>query len=358
MITARTTTDAPAGTPATAVTRAAVDAGAGDARLPVVLLTGFLGSGKTTLLNRLLRDPALSDSVVVVNEFGEVPLDHLLIRHVDEHIRLLDTGCLCCAVRGDLVDTLADLAARRERGEIAFGRIFVETSGLVDPTPIFHSLAVDPTLVGTWRLQAVVTTLDAVNGAATLHRHEEARRQVALADALVVTKGDLADVEPGLAAARAINPAARAVRGDDPRLGELLASARVLATDDPEHPAAGGGHRHQDGHHHDASARHTGTIVSRSIVLDDPVPLDALAEWVDLLAALRGDRLLRLKGIVRTRDDPERPRLVQAVQHVVHPIEVLDGWPGTDRRTRLVVIGDGLDLDTVERTFRRYAVPA
>ena len=336
-----------------------------DRRLPVILLTGFLGSGKTTLLNRLLRDRSLGDSVVVVNEFGDIPLDHLLIRHVDEKIRLLDTGCVCCVVRGDLIDTLADLAARRRRGELDFARAFIETSGLVDPTPIFHSMAVDPALVGDWRLSAIVTTVDAVNGPASLDQHEQARRQVALADLLLLTKRELGEasaVDRLAARLTSLNRYAKRLAADDPALTALLLSDRLRQVEASAAPPETGGHAHPDhgsphDHERDPGHEHRETIQARSIVFEEPVPQAAILEWIDLLAAMRGEQLLRLKGVVQVVEDPGRPRLVQAVQHVVHPVETLERWPSEDRRSRLVLIGEDLDFDTVERTLRRYAAP-
>ena len=321
-----------------------------DGRCPVILLTGFLGSGKTTLLNRLLRDPALSDSLVIVNEFGDIPLDHLLITHVDENIRLLDTGCVCCTVRGDLIDTLIDLRDRRARGELRYSRVFIETSGLVDPAPIFHSFAVDPALTDDWSLHAVVTTVDAVNGAATLARHDQAQRQVGLADLILITKGDIATSEQSNAAniaADRLNPYAKRMAVDSEELAPLLTSPDLRQSFAV--PPAVEQVRH---HGHDHS--HPATIRSRSLFLDSPVPQSVVLEWIDLLAALRGENLLRLKALIQTVESPDSPMLVQVVQHVVHPVQQLDAWPDEERRSRIVIIGDGLDLDMIESSFRRH----
>ncbi|HKY82433.1 MAG TPA: GTP-binding protein [Sphingobium sp.] len=323
-----------------------------DDRCPVILLTGFLGSGKTTLLNRLLRDPALSDSLVIVNEFGDIPLDHLLITHVDENIRLLDTGCVCCTVRGDLIDTLVDLRDRRVRGEIRYSRVFIETSGLVDPAPIFHSFAVDPTLTADWELCAVVTTVDAVNGVATLARHEQAQRQVGLADLVIITKGDIATTEQSGAIETRVdqlNHYAKRILVEQDGLAALLTSPDLRQSFAVPSVAE---HGHHHGHGHDHS--HPSTICSRSLFLDAPVPQAVVLEWIDLLAALRGENLLRLKALIQTVETPDRPMLVQVVQHVVHPVQQLDAWPDEERRSRIVIIGDDLDLDMIENSFRRH----
>ncbi|RXT54217.1 CobW family GTP-binding protein [Bradyrhizobium betae] len=318
-------------------------------RAPVTLLTGFLGSGKTTLLNRLVRQPSFADCVVIVNEFGEIGLDNLLIEHVEESMRILNNGCICCTVRGDLVDTLVDLAQRRAQGMLSFSRAVIETTGLADPAPILHSLTVDPSLTPDWVLESVVTTVDAVNGNATLSAHSQAARQVGVADLLVVTKTDLTD---GATAVRlrtrlaAINPQAEIASPTDNDLARRLSETSLAAAWRPIHGA-----HHQHTHEHD-----TNGLIAHSVVFDEPVDEAAFLDWVDLLAAMKGENLLRVKGIVAVASDPSRPRIIQAVQHVVHPVTVMARWPSEDRRTRIVFIVQGIDPSVIDRTFKRYGV--
>lgn len=320
-----------------------------DVRVPITLVTGYLGSGKTTLLNGLLRSPQFADSVVIINEYGEAPLDHLLVEHISENIRLLDTGCLCCTVRGDLVDTLADLATRRRQGSLRFTRAFVETTGLADPVPLLHSVAIDPAVMKDWRLAGVATTLDAVNGAATLAKHHDAKRQLAVADLVVITKLDLSEADRIEEVTRRItllNPHAAvcSVQAED-----LLQQARDLDCTPPRldldrlSSLAGGRHLHPDQR-----------IGTQTLTLETPIREAEFLEWLHMLAAMRGENLLRVKGLVAVAEDPDRPRLVQVVQHVVHPVAVLSEWPSSDRSTRIVFIVQDIDVDVIERTFRRY----
>ncbi|MGE0716427.1 MAG: GTP-binding protein [Alphaproteobacteria bacterium] len=333
--------------------------------IPVVVLTGFLGSGKTTLLRRILEDPRHAGTAVVVNELGEVGLDHDLIRHSEEDLVALATGCLCCSVRGDLVRTLLDLEARRAAGTVpSYGRVVIETSGLADPAPILHALLTDDGLSAGHRLERVLTVVDALLGQATLDRHPEALRQAALADRLILTKTDLTGGTPPALARRlaALNPAASqetAVAGDiapervlDPAghttaaIGELLAALTR---------AAGAG----------PAAMHSDGIAAIPIVRPAPIPAVALTLFLQGLAEHCGRDLLRLKGIVGLAEAPERPVVVHGVQHVLHPPEWLERWPDPDRRTRLMVIGralppewpgrllDAIVAETADETGRR-----
>jgi G3E family GTPase len=299
--------------------------------IPVTVVTGFLGAGKSTLLRRVLRDPAWADSAVIVNEFGEVPLDHDLIAVSEERFVSASTGCLCCLARDDLAHTLLDLARQRASGEVPpYARVLVETSGLADPAPVLHALMQDAALGATHALAGVVTLVDATQGEAALARHPEARRQVMLADRILVTKPDLA--APPEAAIRALNPTAplRAAVQGAAEPGWLLA------------PAPPPGHLPDllAALQADVAARHTPGLGAIAIEREAPLPALALTLWLQGLAEHAGPRLLRLKGLVALAECPERPAVLHAIQHLVHPLDWLEAWPGGERRSRIVLIGE------------------
>jgi G3E family GTPase len=327
------------------------------AAVPVSVITGFLGSGKTTLLASLLRDPALGRTAVIVNEFGEIGLDHLLVEAADEEILLLEGGCVCCSVRGDLVRTAGNLLARRAAGAIApFERIVVETTGLADPAPILQALMTDPAIADALRLESVIATVDAAAGAATLDAHPESVKQVAIADRIVVTKADLADpLASGLLerldAFNPVAPKLTAVHGavDASRLfdGGMYAPRacgpdvrRWLAAEVFPHGAAD--------HRRDHAAGRDGAVESFCLRRSTPLHAVTLTLFLQVLAEHCGARLLRLKGLVDVRERPGRPALIHGVQHVFHPPAWLDAWPDEDRTTRIVVIALGLDPLWVE----------
>lgn len=316
---------------ATASLRMAASPASG--RVPVLVVTGALGSGKTTLIRRLLADPRYDRTAVVVNEFGEVGLDHALIASSTENLVQLTTGCLCCAVRGDLLDTLLDLDRRRRAGEVAFDRVVIETSGLADPAPILHGLMTDPAVAAAFAVQGVLTLVDAVHGPASLAQLVEARQQVALADRILLTKTDAAAIQPDLRAAiAALNLGVtqrEAVRGAvDP--GWLFAPGSL-----PRLPAGAGRSRF-------SAAEHTSGIGSIVLAPPRPVPAAALALFLQALADHAGNRLLRAKGLLDILEEPHRPALVHGVRHVFEPPVWLEHWPDDARRSFLVLIAQSL----------------
>ena len=323
------------------------------------VITGFLGAGKTTLLNRLLRDPALADTLVLVNEFGSVGLDHHLVSHVGGDMIVMTSGCLCCTIRGDLVATLEDALRARDNGRMSFARVVIETTGLADPAPVLHTVMAHPYLRLRFRLQAVVTLVDSVLGEATLDAHHEAVKQVAMADRLVLTKRDMAaDMAPLETRLRRLNPGAPVLPGDTASAGAVrgggsyepaargaeaaawLAAEGVADAHEPDHH--GHGHHRGHAHHHDVD-RHDARIRAFSLRWPRPVPPEALGLFQELLVSAHGARLLRFKGLVALADDLGRPAVAHAVQHVRHPTTRLDAWPDEDHETRMVFIVQDLD---------------
>ena len=308
--------------------------------IPVSVITGFLGSGKTTLLSRLLRDPAMARTAVIINEFGAVGLDHELVETSDESFIQLSNGCLCCNVRSDLVLTLGDLAARRAAGTVPpFERVVIETTGLADPAPILHALMTDRSLCDVYALDGVITTVDAVTGMKTLDRQAEAVRQAAVADRLILTKTDVPEAQTAALRARlaAINPGAPMLKV----VGGAVAPAALFDCGfydaAGKHPNVAGWLAHEA--HGRVQHHHKDDITSFGIVRDQPLHAVTLPLLLSALAENCGADLLRMKGLVNVVEEPQRPAVIHGVQHVYHAPVWLARWPSDDRRTRLVFIG-------------------
>ena len=316
------------------------------ARMPLTVITGFLGSGKTTIVRAFLRRPGFRNTAVIINEFGEIGIDHDLIESSREDLVSLRTGCLCCAMQGDLANTVRRLMAMTASGQApGFNRILLETSGMADPTPILQTVIVDPYLSETVKIANVVVAVDALSGPAVMRDYDEARRQVALGDRVLITKSDL-DTGAGEAAAyavRAYRPdvaLGKSVNGDiDPALlfdpvGDQTAWPWVI-----REPSA-------QSHLHDPA------VAAVSLRVEAPLHAVTLTLFLQALAENCGPDLLRVKGIVAIRESPETPAVVHGVQHVFHPIEWLDQWPSADRSSRFVLIGRRLDVDWLHLMLR------
>lgn len=355
-----------------------------DVHTPVTLLTGFLGSGKTTLLNRALRDPAMARTMIVVNEFGEISIDHALTQVSNDSIVVLENGCLCCTVFGDLVQTFNQLWLAREAGEIAFDHVVIETSGLAEPAPVLQAFLSQPLLAGLWRVGAVVTTVDAINGPHTLDQHPVSVAQAALADHLLITKLDL--LAPGerdsaraalAARLRTINATASISTVDDPTADpmRLLRSVAPDPSGGPESAAAWlaralgehregaageGPHEHEhehegddhDGHEHAGHTHatpgahaHEDAISTFNLIRETPLPREAVQLLLSSLERHLGPKLLRVKGLIHVAEEPEQPAVIQGAQHLLHNLTWLPRWPDADHRTRIVFITQGIAPD-------------
>ncbi|EDY8730857.1 TPA: GTP-binding protein [Salmonella enterica subsp. enterica serovar Agona] len=353
--------------------------------IPVTLLTGFLGSGKTTLLNHLVGQPELADALVIINEFGEMALDHLLVAHSTENLVMeMSSGCLCCTIRGDLVKTLRDITWRFSReGQRQFRRVLIETTGLADPAPIIHTLMTHPQIAPKYRLDGIVATIDMATGPSTLDQHMEAIKQAAMADALLLTKSDLATETQQAALLNRLNGINPAAPRWEVRHG-VIAPERVLSlglfsargkmpdverwlkeeayADASPHSHAhhwhdnghdhGNGHGHGHGHHHHHDVnRHDDHIRAFCFAVDEPIPEEVLAAWLEVLMSFVGRNILRVKGILNV-EGQDAPVVIHGVQHIFHPPVTLSAWPGEDRRSRLVFITQDVGREVIETTFQ------
>ena len=337
--------------------------------IPTAVITGFLGAGKTTLLNQMLKDPLLANACVVINEFGEVGIDHLLVEKSDDNIVELSSGCLCCTIRGDLIDTLGELLAKRDAGSLkAFDRIVIETTGLADPAPVLHVLMRDELLLRRLRLEGVITVVDGVNGNATLDAHPEAVKQVAVADRIVLTKLDLLHGIEGeekmfaiTTRLRALNPTARLLtthRGEATaerllNMGLFDAATKSLNVQGWLNDEALLRPHH---HAHDVS-RHDAHIRSFALRDERAISPQGLEMFLEMLTAFHGPNLLRVKGLLKLSDQPDRPLAIHGVQHVFHPPVRLSAWPDGKAETRLVFIVKDIEKEQIENLFQALVDP-
>ena len=366
--------------------------------IPVSLLTGFLGSGKTTALNHLMQQPELSDTLVIINEFGEIPLDHQLVTHSTENVMMeMSSGCLCCTIRGDLIQTLRDITWRFSRNnQRQFNRVIIETTGLADPAPIIHTLMAHPVISSKYQLDGVIATVDISTGSSTLDRFSEAIKQAAVADTLLLTKSDLASEAEREAMHRrldGINPAAPrweihngqvspsqvidlgmfSVHGKSADVAAWLKAEAYLDDHEHHHHGHHGHHghhdhhdHHEDHHHHDHEDhhghahehhhdvnRHDDHIRAFCFSVDDPLPEDKLITWLDVLVSLLGHNILRVKAILNVTHQ-DTPLVLHGVQHVFHPPTPLPRWPSDDRRSHFVFITYDIKREVIEKSFHLF----
>ena len=329
-------------------------------QIPVTVITGFLGSGKTTLLSSILKKKEMQKTAVIINEFGEIGLDHALIEHTDENIVELQSGCICCTIQGDLNKTLIDLFDKMMNGKVSsFNRVLIETTGLANPVPIIHTLMSSIELIRIYSLDGVITVVDSVNGEKTLDLHEESLKQLALAEKIILSKTDIVDkdeIKSLIYRIKEINPVSQIVYS---KFGNIpLEEIFGLGAYDPYKKSADvknwlAAEKYKDKkhhHHHDVN-RHNENIRAFSMMSENPVNMIAFSFFRDMITAALGANLLRMKGIVNIAGE-ERPAVIHGVQHIFHPVQWLETWPDNDRRTKLVFITQNIKKEQIEDFFR------
>ena len=355
-------------------------------RILVTIITGFLGSGKTTLLNALLKHPDMSDAAVIVNEFGEIGLDYDLVERSDESVIQLENGCLCCTVKSDLIDTFRDLHLMRLSGDVPkFDRVVIETTGIADPGPVLQIILTDPLVSTCYALDAVVTTVDAINGASSLDRFPECVKQAAIAERIVLTKTDLLEGEAGAESLKklkarllSLNPSVDIIEATpsnidpsvlfgsgmfNPETKKIDLNAwlrtdayenrppEVLQEGISEPDQAALQYYQEQGHNPEGTHAHDPAIKSFCVVRETPVGIDTLRNFLEALSREAGPDLLRVKGIVNVAERPDTPAVIQGAQQIFHSLEWLEHWPSDDKRTRIVFITRGIEQSYIEDTF-------
>tara|TARA_B100000579_G_scaffold417874_1_gene414840 strand:+ start:87 stop:1145 length:1059 start_codon:yes stop_codon:yes gene_type:complete len=329
-------------------------------QIPVTVITGFLGSGKTTLLSSILKKKEMQKTAVIINEFGEIGLDHALIEHTDENIVELQSGCICCTIQGDLNKTLIDLFDKMMNGKVSsFNRILIETTGLANPVPIIHTLMSSIELIRIYSLDGVITVVDSVNGEKTLDLHEESLKQLALAEKIILSKTDIVDkdeIKSLVDRIKEINPVSQIIFskfGNIPleEIFGLGAYDPYKKSADVKNWLAAEKYKDKKHHHHHDINRHNENIRAFSMMSENPVNMIAFSFFRDMITAALGANLLRMKGIVNIAGE-ERPAVIHGVQHIFHPVQWLEKWPDNDRRTKLVFITQNIKKKQIEDFFR------